>query len=68
MKRGKGVLMEGEMISGYLIIGDQHYEVYGKRVSDIQTHFHVVHTELASQGDLFDEQSSQSGERKCNLV
>jgi hypothetical protein len=66
-KRGKGVLIHGEVISGYLIIGKKHFEIYGQRVSDIQTHFHVVDADL-TQGDLFDEQSSLSGERKRDLV
>lgn len=70
-KRGKGVIFHGDkndpVITGYLILGDDHYQIIGERVSDIRTNLHIrqtVKTEI--QEDLFDEPSSAAGQRKCD--
>jgi hypothetical protein len=63
-KRGRGVLLfdsREPKISGYLIIGNAHYEIVGQRMSDIRTHLHVRKTgETAKQEDLFDENPRKS--------
>jgi len=76
-KRGEGVLLHGEhepKIVGYLVIGGEHYEVIGRKVSEVRTDLKVWKNDVGAteaQGDLFDEHdqhSGQSGERKCDLV
>jgi len=59
-KGGKGVLMadpkEPTIITGYLIIGDEHYEIKAHRISAIRTHLDVRRIkETEQQEDLFDE-------------
>lgn len=75
MKRGKGVIMQGDkndpLITGYLILGDEHYQIVGERMSKIRTHLHLreVTEKDRRQKDLFnDEHSGTSGERKRDLV
>jgi hypothetical protein len=72
-ERGKGVLMfdtKEPHISGYLIIGNTHYEIVGQKINQIRTHLEVRKTGEVQQQqrDLFDDGSAASGERKCDLV
>lgn len=65
MSEGKGVLLfdsREPLISGWLVIGDKHYEIFGQRMNDIRTNLHVKLT-----GERHG-QSSASGERKCDLA
>jgi hypothetical protein len=61
---GKGALIfDGMEVTGYLIVGGVHYEIMGKRMSEVRAHLHV--TEISEQQeDLFDGRSGASGERK----
>lgn len=62
-KRGVGVILHGGKddpeITGYLIIGDKHYELYGHRVSKARIELHVRETgdergdDSHQQRDLF---------------
>lgn len=70
-KHGRGVLMfdsKEPKISGYLIIGNKHYQIVGERVSDIRTNLHIRKTgdRETTQEEMFDDRSSTSGERKCD--
>lgn len=72
-EQGRGVIMQDTKepsVSGYLIIGSKHYEIYGHRVSAIRTNLQIreINDGTEAQEDLFDERSSQSGERKRDLV
>lgn len=71
-KENRGVLLfdsKEPKISGYLIIGDDHYEIYGQRMSDIRTNLTIKKTsETAEQTDMFDDRSGESGARKCDLA
>jgi hypothetical protein len=65
-KRGRGVLLFDKVepkISGYLIIGNEHYQIVGERMSDIRTHLDLRQTGEATsmQGDLFDEDTVATG-------
>jgi hypothetical protein len=54
-------------ISGYLIIGDQHYQIVGQRISNIRTNLFVKHAgEMDTQADMFDDRS-QPSDSKCDL-
>jgi hypothetical protein len=72
MKRGRGVLLTSKhepKITGYLIIGNDHYEIIGQRMSAIRTNLELRHTgETETRGDLSDGSSSDAGERKRGLV
>lgn len=72
MSKGKGVLLfdsKEPKISGYLIIGNAHYQIVGQRINEIRTNLDVRRVgDAGQQEDLFDEQSGASGERKCDLV
>lgn len=71
-KHGRGVILHDSkepMITGYLIIGDKHYQIVGERMSDIRTNLDIRETfDTEVQEDLFDENTSRSGERKCTSV
>lgn len=73
-KENRGVLLFDKVepkISGYLIIGDDHYQIIGQKVSDIRTNLtikKIAETADEKQTDLFDGRSSQSGARKCDLA
>lgn len=55
-------------IQGYLIIGKDHYQIIGQKVSDIRTNLKINKvSEGQEQGDMFDGRSSEAGERKLNL-
>lgn len=66
----RGVLLFDEQepkISGYLILGNDHYQIIGQRMSAIRTN--LILKKIAAteqQADMFDDRSSQSGERKCD--
>ena len=72
-KHGRGVLMFDDKepkISGYLIIGNKHYQIVGERISDIRTNLHIRktgETDDDEQEDMFDDRSQQAGERKQNI-
>lgn len=70
MTDGRGVLMFDDKepkIHGYLIIGNDHYQIVGERISDIRTNLHVKKTsDSEAQEEMFDAGSSQSGQRKCD--
>lgn len=65
---GRGVLLFDDnepKISGYLIIGDVHYQIVGERMSAIRTNLHIRKTgETEVQEDLFDENSGPASDRK----
>lgn len=66
-ERGKGVIMQGgkddPLITGYLILGDEHYQIVGQRMSKIRTHLqlHKIADKDRRQKDLFDEPSGPAG-------
>ena len=70
MSDGRGVLLFDDKepkISGYLILGDVHYQIVGQRVSPIRTNLHLRKTgETEQQEDMFDE-PSQSGDGQRDL-
>jgi hypothetical protein len=71
MKRGEGAILYGDdgELTGYLVLGGEEYEIRGRRISKIRTHIDLRQiVDETKQGDLFDENSSQSGERKRDLV
>jgi hypothetical protein len=74
MKRGKGVLLFGNhepRITGYLIVNGEEYQIIGRKITEVRTELslHGADDETQEvQGDLFDENTSQSGERKRDLV
>jgi len=54
-------------IQGYLIIGKDHYQIIGQKISDIRTNLKINKvSEPEQQGDMFDGRSSDAGERKFN--
>jgi hypothetical protein len=57
-------------VTGYLTIGDAYFELAGVRRSNIRTDFKGRQTneEEEPQADMFDGQSGESGERKCDLA
>ena len=65
MSDGRGVLLFDDKepkISGYLILGDVHYQIVGQRVSRIRTNLHLRKTgETEQQEDMFDEPSQSGG-------
>jgi hypothetical protein len=66
---GKGALIfNGIDVTGYLVVNGVHYEIVGKRMSDIRTHLQATKTfeEQFVQQDFFDERPSTSGQRKCD--
>ena len=72
-KENRGVLLFDDRepkISGYLIIGNEHYQIFGERVSDIRTNLTIKKNaeKKPVQPDIFDDRSSQSGERKRDLT
>jgi hypothetical protein len=71
-KTGRGVLLHDTVepkISGYLIIGNSHYEIVGQRINDIRTNLHIRKTgETQRQGDLFDEKPGAAGDGQRDLV
>jgi ATP-dependent Clp protease ATP-binding subunit ClpA len=71
MTKGKGVLIHDDEISGYLIIGDDHFQIVGQRINKVRTHLDVHRIAMTEttdvQGDLFNEyNSSASGARKLD--
>jgi hypothetical protein len=72
-KEVKGVLYFSDhepRIIGHLEIAGEHFELVGIRRSDIRTDLsgQSITTEPEPQGDLFDDGSCASGDRKCGLV
>jgi hypothetical protein len=71
-EEGHGVLLQDgkdRSVSGYLKIGNKQYWITGERITSMRTHLHVTKTPTDDkQEDLFDEHTSQSGERKRDLV
>lgn len=72
IKNDRGVLLYGDnepKITGYLIIGKDHYELIGHKVSDIRTNLTIrkIIDEDAEQTDMFDDRSEQSGDRKRDI-
>jgi hypothetical protein len=69
---GKGVLLFDDKepkIHGYLILGNDHYQIVGKKISDIRTNLHLRKVvESDAQKDMFDDRPSEAGARKCDLV
>lgn len=66
-KKGRGVIIKGDEITGYLIIGSKHYAIHGELVSEITTHLHVTEVD-EQQLDIFDAHTSQPSESKRDLV
>ena len=68
---GRGVLFFDDKepkIQGYLILGKDHYQIIGQKVSDIRTNLKINKvSEDKEQGDMFDGRSGEAGERKRNL-
>jgi hypothetical protein len=66
-KRGRGVLLadsHGPTLSGYLVIGNDHYEIKGQRMTAIRTNLDVRHLgEIENQGDLFEPRGEGDRER-----
>jgi hypothetical protein len=66
----RGVLLfdpKEPKIHGYLILEGKHYQIVGQKISDIRTNLHLRKiSEPDEQEDMFDDRSSQSGERKCD--
>lgn len=63
---GKGVMLfdnREPKISGYLIIGNAHYQIVGERISDIRTNLTVkkIFEDNPEQKDMFDEPASDQG-------
>lgn len=71
MSEDRGVLLFDDKepkIHGYLILGNDHYQIVGEKISDIRTNLHIRKiVEAATQEDMFDG-SSQAGQRKCDSV
>ena len=68
----RGVLLfdnKEPKISGYLIIGDDHYQIVGEKISDIRTNLTVKKIAAEEeQTDMFNDRSGESGARKCDLA
>jgi hypothetical protein len=64
-REGRGVLLHSDeepKIQGHLTIGEKQYWIYGERVSAIRTNLKI------QEAGNDDERSSQSGERKQDIV
>jgi hypothetical protein len=63
-KHGRGVLMfdaKEPHIHGYLVIGKRHYQVTGKRMSDIRVELDIRRTsDDDDQVDMFDDRKENS--------
>jgi hypothetical protein len=57
----KGVLLFDQLepkIHGYLILGNDHYQIVGEKISDIRTNLHIRKiVETTAQEDMFDEKA-----------
>ena len=71
-KEDRGVLLfdsKEPKISGYLIIGNDHYQIIGQKISDIRTNLTIKKiVDEQEQADMFDGGSGESGARKCDLA
>lgn len=74
MREDRGVLLfdsKEPKISGYLIIGNDHYQIVGQRISDIRMNLtikKIVEGEPV-QADMFEgtaDASSGSGQSECD--
>lgn len=72
VKKMKGVLFFSDTeprITGYLVIGNEHFEIAGWHASDIRAEITGRKTgETAKQEDMFDDRSGEAGARKCDLA
>jgi hypothetical protein len=73
MSKDRGVLLFDDKepkIHGYLILGNDHYQIVGEKVSDIRTNLYVrkvVETE-APQQDMFDDHQASDKWRDLGPV
>jgi hypothetical protein len=73
MSDDRGVLFFDDKepkIQGYLIIGNDHYQIVGHKVSDIRTNLKIdkIGATSQEQGDMFDGRSSGDGEERSDQV
>jgi hypothetical protein len=72
MKPMRGVLFFSDdepQITGYLVIGNQHFEIAGWHASDIRADLSIKRTSKPEQqADMFDDRSCEAGERKRDLA
>lgn len=71
MTEDRGVLFFDDKepkIQGYLIIGKDHYQIVGQKISEIRMNLMINKvSEDKEQGDMFDGRSGEAGERKQYL-
>lgn len=69
-KTMRGVLFFSDQepqITGYLTIGNEHFEIAGWHASDIRSEITGRKTG-ETQKDMFDDRSGDAGARKCDLA